>query len=340
MHPIAFKHPGTVMSPEMTFSLKDDTSKNNIRQQALQKLLKDTPLNYTPHALEVVDIGYNGNGNGHKAVTADGEMAYQAALAYWATHDIRYAKVGLRILKEWSQKNKEFKGDNAPLEAAWSVCSFARCAELLKHAKHAEVCVEWRGIERGFFAWLDKVIMPVLKNKDVWSWKLVGNWHYSIVCARMQIAILREDAGEFQWAVNAYKDNLNKTICYGGHPCHIAETLRDVTHSAFLIGGLLQLPEMAYHQGRKDVYDVRLHPMLEYHARIMLKEVPEGIKKEDIHTPYGYWNEPVWEIGLAHFNGRLKMPMPKTEANLSSFRPERVTFHWGAGTLTHYKRCG
>ncbi len=331
MSVIQFRHPGTMLSPEMTFSLQQDCLTDPIRKRALDTMIKDTPFDYKPKALPIVDIGFNGVGSGHQECTKDGEMAYRAALLYWATRNDQYANLVVNILSAWSITNKVWKGDNAPLEAAWSVCSFARAAELIRDFKG------FSKIKEVFYKWIDTLIIPVLKNKNVWKWKLKGNWHYSILSALMQIAILRDDSREFNEALQKYKEILPLSICVN-HPCHIAETTRDITHASFLLGGILQVPEMAYHQGVKDLYDNRLHPIMEYHARIMLKEVPEGITKEDIHTPYGYWIEPVWEIGYSHFNGRLGLSMPKTETLLTKCRPERVTFHWGGGTLTHYKR--
>lgn len=330
MKSFAFRHPGTMMSPEMTRTLKEDIAKDPVRKQAFESLKKDTPSTYQPLAIAEVNIGYGGVGKGHKECTTDGEMAYKAALLYWATHDQSYANLAINILTAWATKNKVFTGDNAPLEAAWSICSMARAAELLRDQPL------WKTIKPHFLTWIDHVVKASLWNKDVWKWNIKGNWHFSILCARMQLAILRDDTEEFMTTIKLYQENLPRAICIG-HPCHTSETKRDCTHAQFLLGGLLQLPEMAYHQGF-DIFDQRLHSIMEYHARVMMKEVPDGITKEEIKTPYGYWNEPVWEIGLAHFQGRKNIPMPKTEQNLQKFRPERVTFHWGAATLTHYKR--
>ena len=96
---------------------------------------------------------------------------------------------------------------------------------------------------------------------------------------------------------------------------------------------------MAWHQGVKDLFNVpHMQKVFEYHASIMLKEVPEGITAQEIKTPYGFWYEPVWEIALNHIQGRCGKNMPKTEKWAETFRPERVCFHWGGGTMTHYRR--
>lgn len=332
-----FKHPGTLMSPEMTLSLHKDKDANPIRQQAFQKLIRECNLPYKNMAIKVVDIGYGGKGMGHEECTKDGEMAYKAALLYWCTLEKRYADAVIDILDSWARVNKIFRGDNAPLEAAWSVCSMARAAELVKYAASLDVRQLWSRTESSFNSWLDSVIMPCLQNKDIWKWVPKGNWHYSIICARAQLAILREDKNEWQWCMKTYKETLPNTICFG-HKCHVSETKRDITHVQFQLGGILQFPEMAYQQGDIALFDVRLKDILEYHAAIMMKEIPEGISAGEIKAPYGYWYEPIWEIGFHHFSDRLGLAMPKTERYLETIRPERICFHWGGGTLTHYKR--
>ena len=335
---ITFRHPGTMMSPEMTFSLSKDSNNDDMRKKALEKLRKDTPLAYKPQALATVDIGYGGSGTGHKQITQDGAYVYQAALLHWATNDNAFAFKAIEVIKSWSTVNKVFKGDNAPLEAGWGVCSMARAAELLKYSTSKEVVKSWQEVEITFYRWLDTIIMPVLNKADLWRWNIIGNWHFTILCAKAQIAILRNDVQLFHDVVNKYKEVLPRAICNGNDWC-ISETRRDLTHAQFLLGGIIQLPEMAFHQGITDLFDPKLAKTFENHARLMMKELPEGISKTDIHTPYGYWHEPVWELALAHFRDRLGMNMYNTEKWVQTFRPESVTFHWGGCTLTHYKRC-
>lgn len=333
-----WKHPGTTMSPAMTISLQGKP--NNA--PALQALVKEAPLEWKARPLETVDIDWGGKGTGHDECTKDGEQCYRFALLSWALFEDlvkaeRYGLQGVDIIKQWSSKNKVFKGNNAPLEAAWSICSMARAAELFKHHnKLPKVKEAWRLVEPLFYVWLDKVIMPVLKTEALWRWPVMGNWHYSIICARMQIAILREDPKDWDWCIMKYKEIFDLSI---GNKCgcswFTAETKRDVTHAMFLIGGVVQAAEIAWHQGDTSLWNDRLHCVLENHAAIMLKEVPLGITKEEIKTPYGLWVEPVFEIGRHHFTQRRKMKTPKVDALMAKTGPERVTFHWGAGTLTH-----
>lgn len=330
------------MSPAMAKGLRADAQSHPMRKKALDKLVKDTPLDYQSKVIEVVDVDYNGGGVGTKNFTGDGEMAYQAALLHWAVADPvqadAYGKLALRILRGWSLINRIFHGNNGPLVASWGACSMARAAELLKHSESPAIRDEWTKMEHAWLTWVDTRIMPNLRQPDLWRWSLIGNWHTSILCARMQLAILREDHAEWAWCLAKYPEVLPKAM-----PCkrcagELSETTRDVTHSAFLLGGLTQAPEMALHQGHPQLYDARLVDACELQARLLMKEVPEGLGAHEIHTPYGYWYEPVLELPFSHFAGRLGVAMPKTAAYLTTVRPERVTFHWGAATLTHFQR--
>lgn len=317
----------------MTRTLKDDCD-----PKALAKLVKDTPLSYKPQALEVVDIDWGGKGAGHKECTQDGEIAVSAALLYWATRNVAYSMLCIDIIQSWAIKNKIWKGNNALLEAAWSVCSLARAAEFVKYAPDAVVVQRWGKVEGAFFKWLNEVIMPCLKSEHIWRWKPIGNWHFSQICARMQIAILREDQAEWNWCLQRYKQALEATFSMPNSKCQgeISESCRDVTHCQFQLGGIAQAPEMALHQG-VDIYDIRIAPAFELQARIMMKEVPEGFSPQDIKTPYGYWQEPVWHIAHFHFVNRKKMAMPKTTEYIKKIGYDKVTFHWGPNCLTHYR---
>jgi hypothetical protein len=320
----------------MTSALKNAT-KDPIRNNALKKLIAATPLDYKPKALATVDIGYGGVGQGHTECTTDGQTAVSAAILYWATGTVGYATLAASILKAWATTNTVWRGDNAILEASWSVCSMARAAELLKYSDGPGKSA-WAPVEAAFFAWLDKVINPVLRSEVIWGWPIVGNWHFSQICARMQVAILREDAVDWSWCIKKYPEALNKTFVNKHCVGETAEVCRDQTHSCFLIGGAIQAPEMTLHQG-VNLFDDRLSVAFELQAAMMMKEIPEGFTADDIHTPYGYWPEPVFEIAYNHFVIRKKKSMPKLTTLLATntnARPDRATFHWGPNTLTHY----
>ncbi len=282
--PFRFVHPGTFISPKMTSDLPKTSASNPIRKKALEKLLKNTRVDYKPQALEVVEIDWGGRGVGHKECTEDGEMAVQAALLFWATSNVSYGNLALRILSAWANTNKVFRGKNAVLEASWSMCSMARAAELMKYSSMEK---QWQVCEPSVFAWLRRIIIPLLQDRSIWRWGFHNNWHFSNLCARMQISILLEDASEWEHCVSTYTRILPSAFvcgCVG----EVIETKRDVTHAMFLLGGMTQLPEMAYHQGVKNLWDHRLLDAVELQAQIMLQEVPSGLPKESMKTPYGF----------------------------------------------------
>ena len=211
----------------------------------------------------------------------------------------------------------------------------ARAAELVKYYPNVDVATKWKEVEPKFLVWLDTIALPVLKEPSFWRWNFRNNWHFSNLCARMQIAIFREDPIEWSWCIDTYRAIFPQALVCSHCKGETTETKRDVTHAMFLLGGMSQVPEMAWHQG-VDLYDARLVDCYETHCKIMQRQVPEGLTPKDIKTPYGYYPEPVFETVFAHFHGRKGVPMPTTEAFITSkVLAERVTFHWGAGTLTH-----
>jgi hypothetical protein len=114
-----------------------------------------------------------------------------------------------------------------------------------------------------------------------------------------------------------------------------AETRRDLYHSQFGLGGLVQTAELAWQQG-VDLYSFNGNALLralETHAYITNGGVPRACcypLKGIGFLPCG------WEVALNHYSGRCGLAMPETEKMLARHRPERVVFCWGAGTLTHF----
>lgn len=336
-----FVHPGTFMSSEMTHSLADTVRRDPYRAKALEALVRATPLGSRPHALQTVHIDWGGSGCGHKECTEDGQTAVSAAILYWATRDRRYADLALEILRAWATTNREWSGKNALLEASWSVCAMARAAELLKHAPDATVAHAWAEAEPAFLGWLDRVIMPVLRSEEAWHWPPPangGNWIASQICARMQLAILREDAAEWSWCAEHFPKYLRNALVCHKNPYEFAEMTRDLTHAQFNLGSAVQAYVMATHQGVNlctGNQELLLHGACELLAEMLQKEVPPGFTPGDIHTPYGYWPEPIWHLAYACFDRGHQLPMPKTRALLDHMGPDRATFHWGPNALTH-----
>lgn len=285
-----------------------------------------------PQPIERVDIAPYGKGIGHKEFTKDAEQAVQQAVAFVVLGKSEHAKKALDIIHAWANICKSFEGSNAPLELGWGGCSLVRAAEILKHTYPQWSVTDEAAINK----FIDNIVMPKLRTKLGWT----NNWQTTICEARLQIAIFRDDRIEFDWAITEYKRIFAAYVT--GPNGQTGETLRDLVHAQFGIGGLLQIPDLVYEytQGKVDLFkDVCAKPLAkvcELHANLLMNRVPEscGIHKEDIKEP---WFIPCgWEVALYHIDRRLGISLPATRELTAKHRPENYVFHWGLGTLTHF----
>ena len=194
-------HPATIVPKPMVMRMmkRDQLLENNgVYKAAKTALLRACPRDYKPRVLETIDIGFWGSGQGHRELKSDCEQAYSQALAYLCTSEQVYAENVMNILKAWATKCKVFNGDNAPLEAAWMTASMARACELMKWCYP-----KWnREIEMRYIKWVNALIMPHLRGEtSVSKWlynskPLYGNWHTSILEARLQFGLITDNQQE------------------------------------------------------------------------------------------------------------------------------------------------
>jgi Alginate lyase len=328
-------HPATVIPPQFIKKATAkclDSANTLIYKAAKASLLKRISLGYTPRPLQVVDIGFYGVGQGHEEFTKDAAQAYGQALAYLITGNETYARNSEGIIDQWASICRVFRGDNAPLEAAWGTAAMSRACEILKYTYK-----KWnKDVESKYISWVKRLLMPHLRgetNKHKLKWAH-NNWHTSIVEARLQYAFLCDDLEEANWCINEYLVIFNNYVKDNGFT---SETLRDSDHCCFGIAGLVQVAEMLLHQGI-DMYSLRqnlIHKVVELHAGIYgLKECPQGFNYEQFNVQK--WIQPsAWEIARYHFAVRKKILTPKVDALLTKIRPCKYELHWGYDTLTH-----
>jgi hypothetical protein len=325
------KHPATLF-------VHGNLSKNIVNPKYYQcrdLILKQANLNYTPQALQKVDIGFGGTGVGHVEFTKDGEQCYAQALAFLITYNPKYLENCLRILDAWATTCRTFTGPNAPLEAAWGTCAMARSLELLKYSCNPKL---WRGdIEQRYIAWANNLILPHLRGDTEryrLNWGFFNNWHTSITEARLQLALLQNDIQEVNWCINNYIKIFNSYVLENGFT---GETLRDSFHCIAGMGGLIQICELLFHQG-VDLYGLRnnlLMRCVEFHARLYgTTYTPPGYQRDQFKIS-SYIEPCAWEIARNHFVNRRGLPMPYTDNLLKRLRPCGYVFHWGYDTLTH-----
>eukprot|EP00775_Hariotina_reticulata_P012621 gene12621-12751_t len=235
-------------------------------------------------------------------VELDAQEAYKQALAYFATGDARHADVALKILDSWAAINRVFGHleGNGALEAAWACSSMSKAMELLLHSKGLVLNdtqpgvgsrTPWPGVPDSslwqFVSWMGDMLMPVMeawvqqKTPDPrWSddGNMLANWHASIGECWMSFGVLTEDQvlydrgvalfhatvqGYFKWGRGRY--SANRLIGES------TETLRDIYHTLFGLGSLLQAAETAWQQD-DDLYSSNGHALaaaMEVHARII-----------------------------------------------------------------------
>jgi hypothetical protein len=276
---------------------------------------------------------------GHDDFTGDSIRIYKHTLAYLITNHIKYANKAIQLMLSWARTCKVFglKNENGPLEAGWGLVNMAQSAELLRYTNLRG----WnRTAHNTFVAFVDNVLMPNLKYYDengvITDFPSIGNWGTTIIQARLQYAIYKDDKREFEFCrENARMLMTNILTTLQGRT---SETLRDIVHAQYGLAGLSGILELLWHQ-KNNIYRERLRNAYEYHASILLGNIPRDIQNKKL-----YWVGFVpanWEMAYNAFVHRFKrFEMPNTKRLLERQRPEAYDQHWGLGTLTHYYLAG
>ncbi len=350
-----FKHPGTLMSPEMTRGLKT-IKETTPYLKNLTHLLND--LYEKPQACVKTKVTVKD----HDAMVADGANAYIFTIGYLYTNNDTYATKALSMIKNWVDNNRGFDAGvnawhlgNGPLEFGWMIASFSRVAEILKYT-----FMKWSvSFESSFNSWIDTIVLPILKENR----NLSGNWCSTICEARIQLSIFRNDKNEFTNMIENIKKCIHNDI--DDHGIYV-ETFRDLWHAQAGIAGLIQGAEIAWHQG-VDLFSYKnnaLGKCAELHAHILniapdyppiIKQYIDLSKKQPLlskavyrtiwpyafdHWPREITNRVYWpaayEIVLSHYPSSM---MTETKKIVERHRPEPYYFHHGFGTYTHFLTC-
>jgi hypothetical protein len=358
-----FEHPGILSSrAELEFMKAKVAAGEQPWKDALEKMQAkpEAALDFkaTPH--EEVDCGSASKPDlGCTDEKRDSQAAYLHALLWAATGDVRYAKKSAEILHAWSI----LKGhglSNAHLESGWTGGPFLRAAEILRYTYP-----QWdKSANAEFTTMINRAFLPMVKDPQQPSTN--GNWEAVMMETTMSIAVYEDDQKLFDSAVARYRRLLPAFIYgvedgpvpltvdpkfYDTHEKIVKhwygqekmfdglaqETGRDLTHTQWGLGGLIQTAEIAWHQG-VDLYGERKNRLLrgmEFHAKYLNgAPVPADLCGGRLR---GTVVSPMWEIGFNHYHNRMKLPMPETEKLLEKHRPEvGPDHHVGFGTLTHY----
>lgn len=330
------KHPATTLSPQLESHISLlKTSKHIVHTEGLHKLLQTASLTLNPKPLpqviENVNIGPYGVGIGHNEFIGDCMKIYSYTIAYLFTKDIKYVEMYKLFQDAWNIGCKSFTGSNAPLECAWGGTCMLRAAEIMKH-QQGLLSADFL---RRFDSFLERIILPNLKLRyqEIKKWR--NNWILSIQEALIQYAMYKNDVKLANQFIKEFCSSICDCVPHTSGMC--TETKRDLIHTQFQLGSMIQICEMCWHQGI-DLYsfhDSCVMRCMEYHARILLGETPTGVLKNELKDIY--FMPCAWDIGYNHFTKRLKGSMPFTDTLLKKprNRPEKLTFNWGPGWL-HY----
>ncbi|KAI8472449.1 MAG: chondroitin AC/alginate lyase [Monoraphidium minutum] len=218
-------------------------------------------------------------------IEIDAQMMFKQSMAYLATGDDRYAAQAIGIAMAWAKKNKVFgpKHRNGPLEAAWGCSAMARGMELLRHT--------WPGFKEGdltaFLGWLDGTLMPQMEwyvnvitpNARNVKKNVYNNWHATIADCWITAGVLADDVDRFERGVALHRATVSDYFKWGRSGPYgsgriigeSTETLRDIFHTQFAMGSMLQAAEAAWAQGQDEysVADYALAAAMEMHARLI-----------------------------------------------------------------------
>lgn len=335
---IKITHPATTISISQieTMSLIPSNANNNeVHKKGFLSLQKEVNLNYLTRVISDIDIGAYGKGKGHDEFIGDAMQILNLTLMFLCTKNNEYAKKAIILQDEWNVKCKSFKGSNAPLECAWGSICMLRSIELIKY--NYNDLQNHKEFENRFRSFLNRIVLPNLTNRynEIIKWN--NNWILTIQEALLQYYLYIDDNQNVNKIINEFKYVIKKCIIHDCGRC--SETTRDLIHSQFQLGSMVQIAEMCWNQG-VDIYSLHnniIYRCLEFHSNILNGSIPEGIKKEELKD---VWFMPsVWDIAYNHYVMRIKINggMPHTDKLLrtKTNRPERLTFNWGPAWIHH-----
>ena len=171
-------------------------------------------------------------------------------------------------------------------------------------------------------------------NKEKNEYDTYTNWHCAILEARLQVALLKDDIKSVQACFDMYKRILPEIIEAPFKLCN--ETIyRDVMHGCMSLGSLVNIAEIAWHQGC-DLYafdNSLLRDAIEATAAVCTGEVPAGLPVPVLNKVQ-YWPY-CWYIAYHHYVGRCKQGMPKTKVLIAKHPVDYSWLFSSSCALTH-----
>ncbi|MEV0170260.1 alginate lyase family protein [Streptomyces sp. NPDC050803] len=252
----------------------------------------------------------------------DAAAAYQNALMWAVTGDVRHADKARDILDVWAASLTGITGADGQLGAGIQGFKLVNAAEILRHT--------------GYDGWPEESVRCCERSfTDVWYPALSGyclyangNWDLAALRTILAIAVFTdnhvmfEDALRFAAAGSGNGSVLHRIVTAAGQG---QESGRDQAHEQLALGLLADAAEVAWQQG-VDLYgfaDDRILANFEYFARYNLGDdsvpfTPDLDRtgkylKSAVSDRQRAVYRPLWEMTYAHYTGRLGKPAPYTQ---------------------------
>ncbi|WP_327590329.1 alginate lyase family protein [Nonomuraea sp. NBC_00507] len=263
---------------------------------------------------------------------SDAAAAYQNALMWASTGDVRHADKARDILDAWAASLTGITGADGQLGAGLQGFKLVNAAEILRHS--------------GYDGWPEASVQRCARSfTEVWypavsGYCLYANGNWDLAALRTILAIavfcddrvMFEDAMRFATTGAGNGSVLGRIVTAAGQG---QESGRDQAHEQLAVGLLADAAQVAWQQG-VDLFgyaDDRILANFEYFARYNLGDdsVPftpdldrtgKYIKTAVSNRQRGVIR-PLWEMAYAHYAGRLGKSAPHTE---------KVIFRGAGGT--------
>ncbi|TDW92739.1 alginate lyase family protein [Kribbella sp. VKM Ac-2566] len=333
--PAAFRHPGL---------LHDVDDLQRMRQGVADRVgpVYDGFLAMAAHSRSSYDyvirnVGQitswgRGPANFMNEAVSDSGAAYQNALMWSATGDVRYADKARDILDAWSNSLTAITGADGQLGVGLQVFKFANAAEILRHS--------------GYDGWSPAAVLRCAESfRKVWYPAVSGNalfangnWDLAALQAILAIAVFCDDRVMLENAVryavagagNGRIEHIVVSATGQGQ-----ESGRSQSYAQLALGLLANCAAVAWNQGI-DLFghqDNRILHGFEYTARYNLGDdsVPFVVDldrtgkylKRAISTINRGAFQPIYELAYAHYVSRRGLSAPNVE---------RVVFRGVGGT--------
>ncbi|MFC0518087.1 alginate lyase family protein [Mucilaginibacter angelicae] len=286
---------------------------------------------------------------GQGVYDSDANAAFQNALMWTITGDLRHAKKAIEIINAWSNTLTAITGRDAVLMAGLGPFKMVNAAELLRYTNSGWTENEIRRTEQHF----REVIYPVIQNYAPFA---NGNWDSAALKTAMAIAIFCNDRQIFENTLDYYQrgagdGHLTNYIINDSGQCQ--ESGRDQSHTQLGIAHLADCCEMAWHQGI-DLYGLQNNRLLkgfEYTAKYNLGYDVPFTPTIDRTGKYRHSHisvegrsrlRAVYEEVYNHYVRRCGIEAPFTTMAAARLRPEPQgtpgADHTGFGTLLYSRQ--